>query len=388
MRYLVAVLTGTCSLYHSKSATERKNMAKAKYTRQKDGYFQTKVWDGTYNKDGSKHRIVVRSKKSSKELEDKVNEIKTAARERQFVRKTDVTFQEYALSWMKVYKSDCQLNTRNMYSNIINVHFKALNCPIGSINRAHYLTCLNEASGARTKQQMAMVFKQVIKSAIRDKLLPASVMDEIFEDIRIKYKSPEKRPLTAYEKKALQDADFTLRERAFVMLIYGCGLRRGEAIAITRFDINQERHELSINKALAFDVNTPVLKDTKNYVHRVVPIPDITWKALQDYIATIHCTNIFHMADGSYITKSSLDRMWESIIRKMQLVATERIVGLTPHIFRHNYCASLCYKIPEISIAKIAELLGDSQKMVLEVYNHEISEKEKPAETVAQALAL
>ena len=31
-------------------------MAKAKYIRGADGYFRTKIWDGTYNPDGSKHR--------------------------------------------------------------------------------------------------------------------------------------------------------------------------------------------------------------------------------------------------------------------------------------------------------------------------------------------
>ena len=94
------------------------------------------------------------------------------------------------------------------------------------------------------------------------------------------------------------------------------------------------------------------------------------------------------MADGSYITKSSLDKMWARIIRKMQKVSKEPIVNLTPHIFRHNYCATLCYQIPALSINKIAELLGDTPKMVVEVYNHEILGKEKPAETVSAAMVL
>lgn len=34
-------------------------MAKAKYTRGKDGFFRTKIWDGTYNVDGSKHRVIL-----------------------------------------------------------------------------------------------------------------------------------------------------------------------------------------------------------------------------------------------------------------------------------------------------------------------------------------
>ena len=36
-------------------------MAKAKYTKQKNGYFQTRVWDGVYNDDGTKHYIMLRS---------------------------------------------------------------------------------------------------------------------------------------------------------------------------------------------------------------------------------------------------------------------------------------------------------------------------------------
>ena len=41
-------------------------MAKAKYTKGADGYFTTKTWDGSYNQDGTKHRVTLRSKKSWK----------------------------------------------------------------------------------------------------------------------------------------------------------------------------------------------------------------------------------------------------------------------------------------------------------------------------------
>ena len=51
-------------------------MAKAKYTRQKNGYFQARVWDGTYH-GTQKHYITIRSKKSSKDLEEKVTDRKS-----------------------------------------------------------------------------------------------------------------------------------------------------------------------------------------------------------------------------------------------------------------------------------------------------------------------
>lgn len=364
-------------------------MAKAKYVRQKDGYFQTKVWDGTYTDTGKKHYITLRSKKSSKDLEAKVNELNNKVKQRQFIRKSDVTFYEYAQAWKLAYKSNLELNTQNMYTNIIEKHLVAISCNISEVNRAHYITLINETEGDRTKQQIAMVFKQVVKSAIRDRLLPADAFDEIFLDtVKIKYKSTKKRALEEHEKKALAAAVLDPMDKAFVYILYGCGLRRGEAIALTRFDISLDRREITVNKAVAFDVNNPIVKDTKNTVHRVVPIPDSVFPVIRDYVKSMGTTYLFHMKDGRIITKSSLDKMWKRIIRKMNEVSTIPIEGLTPHIFRHNYCANLCYQMPNISICKIAELLGDSQKMVVEVYNHEVSAKEKPAEIVSVALAL
>ena len=66
-------------------------MRKTKYTRQKNGYFQTIVWDGTY-RGTKKHYITLRSSKSSKDLEDKVKEYTDRVRERRIIRNTDMYF--------------------------------------------------------------------------------------------------------------------------------------------------------------------------------------------------------------------------------------------------------------------------------------------------------
>ena len=80
------------------------------------------------------------------------------------------------------------------------------------------------------------------------------------------------------------------------------------------------------------------------------------------------------------MTQSSYVKMWTGIRKAMNAP------DLTAHIFRHNYCSNLCYQIPTISIKKIAELLGDREKMVIEVYNHIILEKEDPFKAVEEAL--
>lgn len=367
-------------------------MAKAKYKRGKDGYFQAKVWDGTYKENGRKHYIPLRSKKSSKDLEDKVNEFNAKVKAREFTRKTDITVFEYAKAWRLAYKplrdDNNNLNTVAMYNNIIEKHLNSFTCRWEDLTPAHILSALNSAKGDRSKQQILMTLKQICKSAVKDKLLAKNIYEELFDDLEVKYKAPEKRPLTSYEKKAVFDAEFQLKDQALVYLLYGCGLRREEALALTIFDFSLAKKEVTINKAIAFDGNNPVLKDTKNYMHRTVPIPDNVFPAIEAHIRSLHGTILFHMSDGTYITKSSYDKTWARIIRTMQLKSKEPIEGLTAHIFRHNYCTALCYQVPNISLAKIAELMGDTIEMVIKVYNHIMAEKEKPAEVVTSALAL
>ena len=81
------------------------------------------------------------------------------------------------------------------------------------------------------------------------------------------------------------------------------------------------------------------------------------------------------------------DKMWARILKALQAVSSKQITGLTAHVFRHNYCTNLCYQIPKVSIEKIAELLGDTEKMVLEVYNHMVMEKEDATGAVEDALS-
>lgn len=126
---------------------------------------------------------------------------------------------------------------------------------------------------------------------------------------------------------------------------------------------------------------------------RTIPIPESTADFLKSYIAGLTGTLLFTTKDGRLITQSSYVKMWKSIVRKMNAAsggtdAFPVITGLTAHIFRHNYCTNLCYKVPEISIKKIAQLMGDTEKMVLEVYNHIMEEKEDPASIINDILAM
>ena len=183
-------------------------------------------------------------------------------------------------------------------------------------------------------------------------------------------------------------------ERTFVYIIYGCGLRRAEVLALRPMDIDLKRAELTVKQSVEFDGNNPSLKSPKTENgSRTVPMPRFLVDHLIEYLPDLRSAFLLHTRDGSMMTKSSYRRMWESIVRKMNEAAggtdsIHVIYGLTAHIFRHNYCTELCYQIPSISTKKIARLLGDTEKMVIDVYSHILEEKEDAQSVIETAIAL
>lgn len=372
-------------------------MAKQKYKQGTDGCWRTKAWDGTYDEYGRKNRIHLKSNKSSADLEKQVNALKRRIESGEQIQKTSLTFLEYADEWLSVYKAVREHNTKAMYQNIIDKHFAALEgVKLENLRKIHLQMIINSASEKpRTCQQILLTFKQIVQAAVDDQYLPESAIRTLCTGIdKPRYVPGEKRVLTAAEIKAIKKADFTPMERAFVYIIYGCGLRRGEVLALKPLDIDFKAAELTVRQSVEFVDNNPGLKAPKSKNGtRTVPMPPFLVEHLRIYLPTLKSSYLMHTRDGSLMTKSSYRRMWASIVKKMNLAAggndsLQVIFGLTAHIFRHNYCSNLCYQIPAISTKKIAQLLGDSEKMVVDVYSHIMEEKESTQEVVKTAISL
>lgn len=374
-------------------------MAKARYKRRSDGRFATQVWDGTYNEEtGKKHYVTLYSAKSSKDLENIVSDFKAALKNGSYVRPCNLTFQAYAQRWYKVKKASKEANTVEMYKNSINAHMTSLTMLVGEVTYMDLQDALNLCKDKpRTCQILFLVIRQVVNSAIREGVIAANQQGALMDDLETpKYKPSEKRALYPEEQKALKLADLSPREKAFLWIIYGCGLRRGEALALTRADIDIKAGVIHVNKAIAFTVNSKIDKGTKNLVVRDVPMPAWLIAFLKSYIVGLPGMLLFTKLDGTPITKSSYDKMWAQIIKKLNVAtggtdALQVIFNLTAHVFRHNYCTQLCYAAAhgkKLSINKIAELMGDSREMVLKVYSHVLENMEEVEDSINEAVAL
>lgn len=288
-----------------------------------------------------------------------------------------------------------------MYENILRGKFHDIDDkPLAEITHTDCQAIINEnIDHPRTCKTIKLTLDQIIKSAVRDHILPNNAIEDILGGIALpRYQKPQKRPLEPSERIAVSLADLDDKKRAFVTVLYYCGLRRGKALALTPDDFDFLENTVSITKTIVYDKNTPVLKPcpkTGNSI-RKVPLPDRAVVILKPYVES--CSGyLFHSAGSSMMTKEGYVRMWESIIEKMNEALgynpqqknpkpEKPIKGLTAHIFRHNYCTELCYKVPQISTKMIARLMGDTEKVVLDVYSHIIEDKESVIDTINSAL--
>lgn len=383
-------------------------MAKAKYSyNSARKEWSTLAWDGTY-RDGTKHRVRISSKKSSADLERKVNEFRAAIESGGQVSFSSMSFYDYALHWLEISKTAKEKNTQAMYRNVIENHLSFLDdINIADVRHSHCQQAINnQLDHPRLCEQIKLTFDQVVKMAVRDRLLPRSAPEDILMDISLpKYQNPEKRPLSALEKEALLKVDLDLRKFAFVNILYYCGLRRQEALALTRFDFDWKENTVNINKVVIFDHGHPELKNYPKSDNslRKVPIPAEAIGKIRPYVDCCTDPFLFHSRNSELMTPTGYKRMWMSIISQMNRAlgynpflkgenklkqGEPPITDLTAHIFRHNYCTQLCYQVPAISTKMIAKLMGDTEKMVLNVYSHIVDEKENVVDSIAKAMAL
>lgn len=393
-------------------------MAKNKYKRRADGTFETKLQTG-YDENGKRIRLSITAGSSAK-LEEQVMELKLKLKKLQkdmpdcngvdykrmlldntVVKSSEMTLEKYALDWFLATKSKKDINTQAMYRNIINAHIIP-NLGFINVNLLKHSDVqrliTDTFDKSRTCQQILMTMKQIIKSLRRDDLISPNAYDNLTGDYDMpKYNSAPKRPLTKLEKKALLISDFSQKQKAFVLILFYFGIRREEALGLIKSDFDFASMVLKIDRAVVFDGNNPVLKSTKSFAgKRSIPIPADVYPFLKDYVTGCSSVYIFTKKDGGLVTKSSYDKMWASIIKKMNLaVMTEAqaklrqfpIAGLTAHIFRHNYCTMLYYS--GISILKAVELMGHSdKKMIMDIYAHLDEEKENAAEKINTSIKL
>lgn len=354
-----------------------------KYKKRKDGRFRARVWDGTYTDNGQKHYIDLYSTKSSRDLELKVIEYETQKKQGLVSLNKNVDIYEYSCNWVRTTKAFKEERTQAFYWTITHKIKELQGVTFENLNYNLVQNLINQHSKSPVAcSDLKKTLRAICKTAEKDKILPRGVTEDIFDRVEVPKHTPKVRsPLSESDKNALNCPELTLQEKAFLYVLYFTGMRRGEALALTKADITHS--DININKSFGIKQSSEFYLKAPKTIHgiRTVPIPNKLREFLDEYLPTLDTDYLFTF-EGKPLTYGRVNAMWKEIKRKTN-------INVTPHYFRHNYCTMLCYQAAlerNITTKKIAELLGDTEEMVLKVYSHIMNEKENVTEAVNNAL--
>ena len=353
-------------------------MPKNRYTKRSDGRYQVKVNVGKSPAGKTIYKTLYAS--TEKELAQKESVLKSQLSQGLYVDSCDDTLAQWSRKWLETYKKNKSYNTYSSYKNIVENHIansNIANIKIQDIRLSHLQQLINDEADrglTRTLILLKCTLSQIFDSAINNDILSRNPTRGLEMP---KNERREKRALSADERKAIELAPFTTKQRAFVYLGLYAGLRRGEILSLTKGDIDFNTSTITVNKNLVIKDRISEIKNSPKTEagFRQVPIQNRLKDVLFEHISSIDTELLFAMSDEkSPMTKSGYKRFWESIKRDIRKSASENNLSvdadsISAHILRHTFATDLFYS--DVDMKSAQRILGHSKiDTTLDTYTH------------------
>ena len=327
-----------------------------------------------------------------KDLEKQYIELKHLSNKGMVAEDNGITIKDWTNRWFDVYKSDKEQATKNMYSDAIKLYIipELGNIKIKNIKENDLTSMLNKLnSKPRQKEIVFLTIKQILDKAVDNDLIYKNVANKI--KIK-KHKAIEKSPLTDLEISYLkQVADKDERSFSILFMLY-TGLRREEIAPLKYEDIDINNKLITINKAVHWEKNQPVIKKTKNENIRKIPILDIVFDKIKELKEKHKDSDLFVCAAKSkkIMSETSIRRLLEHTLYQInQLYKQDQIdtlksvsgdnveirpeniktIKFTYHQLRHTYVCML-HKAG-IPVKEAQYLTGHKTlNVLLNIYTH------------------
>jgi integrase/recombinase XerD len=158
--------------------------------------------------------------------------------------------------------------------------------------------------------------------------------------------------LSKEEIKLILNAHSNIKHKMMLSLIYSCGLRRGELLALQPVHIDSKR-------------NLVLLKNAKGKKDRVAPLSPKILEMLREYYTVFKPTKYLFegVVPGEPYSEKSLQSVLKQALKK---VGITKPVSL--HWLRHSFATHLLESGTDLRY--IQELLGHSSSKTTEIYTH------------------
>jgi integrase/recombinase XerD len=158
--------------------------------------------------------------------------------------------------------------------------------------------------------------------------------------------------LSKEEVKLILNAHSNLKHKAMLSLIYACGLRCGELLALQPYHIDSKR-------------NLVLLKNSKGKKDRIAPLSPKILEMLRDYYKIFKPTT--YLFEGQ-ISGSPYDSRSLQLVLKQALKKVGIQKPVTLHWLRHSFATHLLESGTDLRY--IQELLGHNSSKTTEIYTH------------------
>ncbi|WP_299116398.1 tyrosine-type recombinase/integrase [uncultured Winogradskyella sp.] len=155
---------------------------------------------------------------------------------------------------------------------------------------------------------------------------------------------------------------FQARDRAILVLLYSCGLRRNEAVHIDTEDILFQKSRIYVRKG-------------KNYKERFVPINKHNLEILEEYVFEYRSEFITNYQTDALLLSSHGKRMNDlTIAHRLKAIVeatlNETIIekGITMHTLRHSIATHLMQN--NVPLQMISSFLGHASLESTQIYTH------------------
>lgn len=293
--------------------------------------------------------------------------------------------QEWLLNYKKPYITKKGYDTyRYIVKNQIDPEIGAMR--LKDIKPVHLQRIISGRIGKSASHVMRV--KTTLRGIFRQARINGYVVADPSEDIALpRLPSGSHRCITEAEKSTLLKVCDTHPRGLYVRLLYHCGLRPQEAIALRWSDIDFKRKLIHVTKAI--ENGTKIVKSTKSKSGvRDIPIPD----ALVPWLSAARTDDgalVLPDDSGGQADNNTCYRWWRAIRRAMNIEMGARVYRnqvldelvaseLTAYCLRHTYCTNLQRAGVALNVAKY--LMGHSDvAMTANIYGHQTEDQTEHA---------
>lgn len=294
------------------------------------------------------------------------------------------TFREVASEWEGIHREEISARTWANYRP----HYDALVSEFGSVLITELtaqdvnnwlLKMKSRGYSATIVKTVRTILMQIMDYAVTHDFCKYNPVSSIRLPKNLPH-SERSAPTEAEMETVIRSVELPFGFFAFLLLC--TGLRKGEALALTRSDVDLENRLIRVTKALEYkDGSTPYVKSPKTESGvRDIPIVDLLYAPLLTYLSGLPGDILFPAAKsnrnpgGGYMTTRGYDIAWANYQKATGL-------SITAHQLRHG-TATLLYEAG-VDLYTSKAILGHADvKTTLEIYT-ELRQKQQAKSTEA-----